>query len=152
MKICGDHAKCVDDSIKMAEQICKNNDLRFTNLRKKVFSIILNDHKPFKAYDILSILQKDDPAAKPITIYRCLDFLLDNNFIHKLHLSNSYIACSDPEKLKKCSFLICDKCNDVIEYCNQDFSMIIDGISNKNNFKINNFSLEIRGICDSCNS
>jgi len=150
MTLCSDHNKCVRDSFKVAEEICIKNNLRFTNLRKKVFSIILQNHSPSKAYDILKILQKEDSAAKPATVYRALDFLLECGLIHKLHISNSYVACFHPLKHKQCSFFICNKCNEVRECCDDDLTSALQKIGKKHKFQIADSTVEIRGVCNLC--
>lgn len=150
MTSCNDHNQCVDDSLEKAELICSRNNLRFTDLRKKVFSIILQNHQPSKAYDILDILQKEDSSAKPITVYRTLDFLLDNGLIHKLHISNSYVSCSHPLKHRRCSFLICTKCHEVTECCDKDLTQGLEKIGLKNKFQIEDATVEIKGTCGAC--
>lgn len=152
MNSCNDHNKCVNNAFEGAEEICVKNDLRFTDLRKKVFSIILQNHKPAKAYDILNILQKEDSSAKPATVYRTLDFLLEFGLIHKLHILNSYITCSHPLKHKKCSFLICNNCSEVRECCDKDLTLQLQKIGSKNDFQIEDTMVEIRGICNSCSA
>lgn len=144
------HNKCVNDAFEKAKQICVEKELRFTNLRQKIYLIILQKHQPFKAYDILKILQKEDSSAKPATVYRALDFLLENKLIHKLHISNSYIPCHHPLEHKRCSFLICNKCNEVKQYCSKDLNNKIDEMGLKNNFQIEDTAVEIRGICNLC--
>jgi Fur family transcriptional regulator, zinc uptake regulator len=150
MTSCNDHNKCTQDAFKTAQEICIKQDLRFTDLRQKVFSIILQNHQSSKAYDILNILQKEDSSAKPATVYRTLDFLLEYGLIHKLHISNSYVTCSHPLKHKRCSFLICSKCGDVRECCDQDLINQLEKIGSKNDFKIEDATVEIRGICNVC--
>ncbi|MFT7099217.1 MAG: Fur family zinc uptake transcriptional regulator [Rickettsiales bacterium] len=150
MTSCNDHNKCVNDAFEDAEEICIKNNLRFTDLRKKVFSIILQNHKPSKAYDVLDILQKEDSSAKPTTVYRTLDFLLECGLIHKLHISNSYVTCSHPLKHARCSFLICNKCSEVQECCDKDLTNQLKKIGSKNDFIIEDATVEIRGICASC--
>tara|TARA_Y100001970_G_C13660828_1_gene568252 strand:+ start:63 stop:518 length:456 start_codon:yes stop_codon:yes gene_type:complete len=139
------------DASNLATQICQEKNIRFTNLRKKVFSIIAKDHKPAKAYDILGLLQKEDNSAKPSTVYRTLDFLLEHNLIHKLHISNSYVSCTHPLKHQKCYFLICSKCNQVSEYCDDQISKEINQIALKNNFKVSESIVEVKGVCKTCN-
>lgn len=139
-----------EEAFKEAEEICSKYNLRFTDLRKKIFSIISQNHEPSKAYDILNILQKESSSAKPATVYRTLDFLLEYGLIHKLHISNSYVSCSHPSKHKRCSFLICDKCNEVKEVCNRDLESKIDSLGPENNFQIRDAVVEIRGICNLC--
>lgn len=150
MTSCNNHHQCVDNALQNAETICHQNDLRFTDLRKKVFAIILDNHQPSKAYDILETLQKEDSSAKPITVYRTLDFLLENGLIHKLHISNSYVSCSHPLKHRRCSFLICNKCHEVTECCDKDLTQGLEKIGVKNHFKIEDATVEIRGVCGSC--
>ena len=151
---CHNHDKCIEKSLIEANEVCLEKNLRFTDLRKKVFGIISKNHKPVKAYDILSELQKEDPAAKPSTIYRTLDFLLESGLIHKLHSSNSYAACSHPNaKHSQCYFLICDKCNDIKECCNSGvITREIHNIADENSFKASNISIEIQGVCGECAS
>jgi Fur family zinc uptake transcriptional regulator len=144
------HNKCIEDSFEKAKEICNKNGLRFTDLRQKIFSIILQNHQPSKAYDVLSILQKEDSSAKPATIYRALDFLIECGLLHKLHISNSYVVCSHPLKHNRCSFLICNECNEVQESCDKDLATEVDNIGSKNNFKIEYVAIEIRGVCSSC--
>jgi Fur family zinc uptake transcriptional regulator len=147
---CSDHNKCVSDSFEQAKEICNKNGLRFTDLRQKIFSIILQNHQPSKAYDVLGILQKEDFSAKPATIYRALDFLLECGLIHKLHISNSYVVCSHPLRHNRCFFLICNKCDEAQECCDKGLSVELDKIGSKNNFHVEYVAVEIRGICNSC--
>ena len=152
MTDCANHNKCIEKALQDAESICTQKNIRFTDLRKKVFEIISAKHRPIKAYDILKLLQKDDSSAKPTTVYRALNFLLENGLVHKLHISNSYIACSNPkDKHSQSYFLICDKCNIVKEFYNND--LITDEIiriADNNNFKTSNISIEIKGTCNNC--
>lgn len=147
---CKDHNECVDKAIFQAESICDNNNLRFTELRRRVFEIILNSHQPAKAYDILSELQKVDPAAKPSTVYRTLDFLLECGLIHKLQSSNSYAPCSHPNRHNQCYFLICEICNEIKECCSDKLTTVINDIAKVNNFISKNITVEINGICPLC--
>ncbi len=151
-KNCSDHDKCIEEALNQADLLCLENNLRFTSLRKRVFEIISQNHSPIKAYDILSDLQKEDSSAKPSTVYRTLDFLLESGLIHKLHSSNSYAACSHPaKKHAQCYFLICNKCNNIQECCNSGvITKEIHNIADKNSFKPSNISIEIDGVCGKC--
>lgn len=148
---CTDHQICIDKALTNANKICHDNGLRFTKIRQKVLHIILQKLQPIKAYDILDILKKEDSTAKPATVYRALDFLLENRFIHKLYSLNSYIACYHPLNYHQCYFLICNKCNEVKEYCNADLTKELKKIDQNSNFKAENIMVEVHGICSSCN-
>jgi Fur family zinc uptake transcriptional regulator len=150
MNLCSNHDKCIIDSLDKAQEVCDKNKVRFTNLRKKIFTIILQTHQACKAYDVLSILQKEDPSAKPATIYRALDFLLEYGLIHKLHISNSYVSCRHSAEHDKSIFLICKKCNIVQEYCDIEIANKLAEISKNNKFTIQEAAIEFSGVCNIC--
>lgn len=152
MTECKNHHKCKEEAIKSAINICQDHGLRFTNLRKYVFEAVLENHLPTKAYDILSKLQTEDASAKPPTVYRALDFLLENGLIHKLHRTNGYIACSHPLKHDQCYFLYCLTCGDTSECCDKDLAKAIDKVTKNNNFEAKNVTIEIEGVCSNCAS
>src|SRR3546814_9809262 len=55
-------------------------------------------------------------AAAPPTVYRALDFLLANGFIHKLESVNAFVACHHPSTAQhSVPFLICDRCHSATE-------------------------------------
>ena len=149
---CKNHTKCIKEAIAQANSICSEHNLRFTDLRKKVFEIISSNHQPAKAYDVLNQLQQEDSSAKPSTVYRTLDFLLEYGLIHKLHSSNTYTTCSHPAKHNQCYFLICDKCNEIKECCDDNLTRAVNNITNKNKFNAKNITIEIRGLCNNCSS
>ena len=64
---------------------------------------------PSKAYDLLEHLG-DDGAAKPPSVYRSLDFLLEMGLAHKIESLNAYVACGHWKHGHAAVFLICDKC------------------------------------------
>ena len=150
MYTCENHLLCSKDAINTAEMICKDKGLRFTSLRKEVLEIIWSSHVPAKAYDILNKLKNYDEPAKPPTVYRTLDFLIENGLVHKLNTINAYIGCSHPLKHNECYFLICQKCQEVVECCNSNLSKAISQTANKNKFDTKNITIEFTGQCEEC--
>ena len=71
-----------EEALKKAEELCEVNGLKLTKLRKQVLKLIWKKPGYVKAYDLLDELQKIDPSAKPPTIYRTLDFLMENGRGH----------------------------------------------------------------------
>lgn len=145
------HKVCIEDAILNAELICKDNGIRFTAIRRKVFELIWKSHNPIKAYDILDFLQEENAAARPTTVYRSIDFLIENGLIHKLNRLSAYVGCAHPRKHNDCYFLICSSCGDITECCDSKITEIIIGSSSNLNFKTKNVTLEIEGICQNCN-
>ena len=149
---CQNHNSCINEAISRADLICSKNSISFTDLRKKIFKIILQNHQPVKAYDILGTLQKEDASAKPTTVYRTLDFLLEHGLVHKLHSINSYTLCTHPLEHNKCYFMICDTCHEVKECCDVLLTQSVSDVLSKNNFKANKVTIEISGECEKCSS
>ena len=147
---CQEHKHCLESALEQAEKICQENDVRLTNVRKHVLELIWAGHKPTKAYDLLRGLQKEYPSAKPPTIYRALDFLLEQGLIHKLHRLNAYVGCHSPNQSRPCFFLVCTSCHTVIESCDKAYHTLISNVSKTHQFKPKEMTFEIEGICSNC--
>lgn len=150
MSSCNDHPSCLNEALQNAEAICNEKGLRFTPLRRNVLEIIWKSHVPSKAYDILNKLNGTDEPAKPPTVYRTLDFLLEHGFIHRLNTINSYVGCSHPLKHKQCYFLICQTCEEVVECCNDELFEAIKHTASANKFSPLNVAIEVTGKCSEC--
>ena len=150
MHHCANHKACVGDALHNAHKICEDKGLRFTVLRRKVLEMIWANHGPAKAYSILGKLKGKNAPAAPPTVYRALDFLLENGLIHKLNSLNAYVGCSHPLKHNACYFLFCRHCGEIKECCNSTLSRAIAGTAHKNKFKAQNITLEIEGECQAC--
>ena len=150
MHACDDHKTCVVEALKKADAICRDKSLRFTALRRKVLAMIWENHRPAKAYDILDKLKESNASAKPPTVYRTLDFLLENGLIHKLDSLNAYVGCLHPLEHDECYFLICNKCGETKECCNGNLDQVITETAKKNKFHPVQTTLEIKGECQQC--
>ena len=147
---CQDHEVCIEKAMREAESICQEKGLRFTDLRREVLRLIWLSHIPAKAYDILENLKGKEWSAKPPTVYRALDFLLETGLVHKLDSINAYIGRSHPRDHNGCYFLICTDCNEAKECCSPELSDAIELAWNKNSFKPKKITLEVFGQCSAC--
>ena len=102
--------------IEKVETLCKKRGIKLTNQRKTVLNIMLKANRAMSAYDLLDLLKVSEPQAKPPTIYRALEFLLEQGFIHKVESTNCYIICPHFHEPQHISILfICDNCHQIIE-------------------------------------
>lgn len=129
---------------------CKKKKLRLTADRELAFKVISQQDEPIKAYDLLDIYKKYKKNAKPQTIYRALDFLEENGFVHKINLSNSFFNCSHLEHEHNCQLFICYNCHKVKEYCHSEALDKIHDAAQKNQFIVKNIISEIYGFCVDC--
>ena len=124
---------------------------KLTNNQQTVLDLLEKSKEPLKAYAILFDIQKKGIKA-PLQVYRALDKLIEIGKVHKIESKNSYIACknSDCNAFTSTSFLICERCEKVIEIKDKNLSSYFSKIGNKNNLKYIKHNLEIYGSCKNC--
>lgn len=134
----------------MAVQMCIAKQIRFTPIRQQVFLLMAEHKGAISAYDLLKKLQIVDSKAKPPTIYRALDFLLKNHFIHRIESLNAYFMCSHFGCAHPLQLLVCDQCKHVIELSDPvvDDSFLMK--ASELGFEITNKVLEAHGVCRRC--
>lgn len=99
-----------------AERLCQQRNVRLTPQRLEVLRLMTQQPGAISAYDLLDLLRVAEPQAKPPTVYRALDFLLEQGFIHRVESANSYVLCHHFEQPMHTSALfICDRCGQVTE-------------------------------------
>lgn len=129
---------------------CELRGLRLTEIRLQVLELIAASEKPVKAYDLLDQLKDDRSNAAPPTVYRALDFLLDNGFIHKLQSINAYVSCHHPSVVHQVPFLICDVCESATEICDARVAGLLNEQARALGFRTRAQTLEVHGVCKRC--
>jgi len=129
---------------------CHARGLRLTEIRGQVLELIAASEKPIKAYDLLDRLKDDRGNAAPPTVYRALDFLLDNGFIHKLQSINAYVSCHHPSVAHHVPFLICDVCESATEICDERVANLLSEQARALGFRTRAQTLEVHGVCRKC--
>ena len=147
-----DHGVCIDKAVADAERICDERGSRFTELRRRILTMIWQGHKAVKAYDLLDQLANEGGSAKPPTVYRALDFLMEEGLVHKIESLNAYVGCPHPGETHVSQFLICDKCEIVQEVTTDALDQAVTAAADEADFKIHRQTLELRGLCKSCAS
>ncbi|RYY78437.1 MAG: Fur family transcriptional regulator [Moraxellaceae bacterium] len=136
-----------------AEQACVNTGSRLTPLRREVLELILLANAPIGAYDLLAKMKRDNarPAAPP-TVYRTLEFLLEQGFIHRLASINAYIPCCHPRAGHQAAFLICQNCHQVQETSASPLMDSLAQVAASGGFTAQHSMIEIAGLCQNCQS
>ncbi|HSN52193.1 MAG TPA: Fur family transcriptional regulator [Woeseiaceae bacterium] len=145
-----DHDSCVADAIATAERLCRDRGLRFTELRRRVLTLVWDSHKPIGAYDILDKLGGEGKAAAPPTVYRALDFLIEAGLVHRLDSLNAFIGCPDPARSHAGQFLICRRCRTVVELDDPEIDLLVANKAERLGFTAVNQMLEVQGVCGKC--
>ncbi|UQY36606.1 transcriptional repressor [Pseudomonas fulva] len=146
-----DHSHCVSQALAEAEAICARQGLRLTALRKRVLELVWASHKPLGAYDILGVLSEEDGRrAAPPTVYRALDFLLENGLVHRIASLNAFVGCSHPAHAHHSQFLICRSCNAAVELEQTAISDAIVRGAKGVGFAVESQTVEVVGLCAGC--
>jgi len=145
-----DHRKCVHTALARAEDICAVHGARLTELRRQVFELVWQSHTPVGAYDILERLSAGARKAQPPTVYRALEFLLEQGLIHRIESLNAYIGCAVPGDGHAGQFLICRDCGMAAELVDQRIDAAIDQGAAAAGFSIEHPTVELEGVCAGC--
>jgi Fur family zinc uptake transcriptional regulator len=144
-----DHSHCVADAMAAAESHCEKNGLKFTPVRRRVFEILLSEHKAMGAYDILEVLAKEGLGSQPPVVYRALDFLGKHGFVHKIEKLNAFVACEHPGADHNPAFMICRSCTKVVEMEGPQSSEISNAAKSMG-FEVEAVVVEAEGLCPRC--
>lgn len=141
----------VDSLLEQAKEACKKRGARLTTAREQVFKLLAKHEGAIGAYDLLDELKKIDPAAKPATIYRALDFLGQQGFVHKIESINAFVLC---HHFSECNhpvqLLICDNCGDVEEIQSTNLDLALRSMADASKFTISHQIVEAHGKCNDC--
>lgn len=146
-----DHDRCAADAIAHAERVCEGRAQKFTPIRRQVFRALLSSHRPLGAYEVIDQLSKSMPRPAPITVYRALEFLMENGLVHRIESRNAWLACAhDHDAAAMVAFLICERCGSVGEI---PASPVVGGLNDAaraSGFAPKLSVVEITGICAHC--
>jgi len=148
-----DHLTCIADALARAEALCRDRGARMTGLRRRILELVWASHAPVGAYTILDKLRANSakPAAPP-TVYRALEFLLKEGFIHRIESLNAYVGCDHPEHRHVTQFLICTRCGGAMELSETSILETVKKSASKSGFAVARLNIEAQGLCPACQS
>ena len=145
--------RCKKDSKKVVESLkdyCIEKKMRYTPSRYIVLEIIAASERPIGAYSIIDEMGKVTDKPKPTTVYRAIDFLQENGFIHKIESLNAFVACEAGHVHFGSQFIVCTDCGAVeeVHLCNlpEDLRKKVEATG----FKMDHWNTEIHGLCETC--
>jgi Fur family zinc uptake transcriptional regulator len=148
-----DHGRCTADALDHAERVCELKSQKFTPIRRLVLQALLSSHRPLGAYELVDELSKSISRPAPITVYRALDFLMENGLVHRIESRNAYLACAhDHDAAAMVAFLICDACGLVGEIPAAPVAQSLNAAARASGFAPKLSVVEITGMCAHCQS
>lgn len=140
----------IQDLLTQAQRQCTENGVRLTPIRLRVLEMIATASGGLKAYDLLDRLALEHSAARPPTIYRALDFLIEQGLVHRIESLNAYVACPCPSHHHGFQLLICRRCGRVEELHLDDIGTQLKNHAQQLGFQIERQTIELLGCCNSC--
>jgi Fur family zinc uptake transcriptional regulator len=140
-----------------ADAICLRRGARLTTLRRQVLALVLESPRPTGAYELLDRLRGQHKGAAPPTVYRALDFLLEQGLIHKVERLAAYIGCihgiadgPDHAHVHAAQFLICQNCQQVTELNDPGITRALLHATGDAGFALRHATIEADGLCAAC--
>ena len=147
---CANHHQCIDDALARAEAICARSGARLTPIRRDVLREVWSSHEATKAYDLMERLSRRGDQVKPPTVYRALDFLLEQGLAHKIESLHAFIGCTHPEHPHASQFLICAECGRVTELEDAAIAQSLTLAAGETGFRPSRPVVEVIGTCADC--
>jgi Fur family transcriptional regulator, zinc uptake regulator len=147
-----DHRACMVDTLAAAESLAQGRGEKLTKLRRRVLEIVLESHRPAGAYDILGALARDGGKPAPPTVYRALDFLRTQGFVHRIDSLNAFVACFAPTKTHRSHFLLCRACGSAAEIEDTALDSAVAAAAARARFAAEHETVEITGLCTDCDN
>ncbi len=135
-----------------AEDLCRREGTKLTPGRRRVLELLAEEGRPLGAYDLIEkIAATTGKHPAPISIYRALDFLLENGLVHRLASRNAFLACAHGHRHEEpVVFLICETCGSVTEATSKPLHREIAALGTESGFTPHSQVLELTGLCGAC--
>ena len=139
-------------AVDAALSLCRENRISLTAGRRRILEILAREGRPLGAYEMIDrVAEATGKRPAPISIYRALDFLLENGLIHRLASRNAYLACGHGHAAKEpIVFLICEVCGEVVEATSPAMRRILGALAQEAKFAPRAQVMEVAGRCRAC--
>ncbi len=147
-----DHGHHRGGPLAAAEDACRSRGVKLTPVRRQVLAILHGTSKPLGAYEVAAALgAAEGKLVAPVTVYRALDFLMAQGFVHRLESRNAFVACPHRhDEGDLAIFLICETCGHVDEAPSASVRTVLDGVARNAGFTPRSRVIEIAGTCGRC--
>ena len=140
-----------------AAALCVRRGVRLTELRRDVLGLVLESAAPVGAYDLLDRLRARRGGGAPPTVYRALEFLQEQGFVHRLERLSAFVGCIDVDgtahahaQHEPAQFLICRSCKRVTEIEDHDLASALAAAARRVGFTVAGATIEAEGQCAKC--
>lgn len=139
------------NALAAAEALCAQRGERLTDMRRAAYQELLEAGQPMGAYDLLQRLQtRLDKALAPPTVYRPLEFLVQQGLAHRLESTHAFVACDHPSDHHQALYLVCTACGSAEEVRAPAVEGLIAETASSHRFVLKRQVTEAQGLCGDC--
>ena len=127
----------------------KARGLRLTGPRRAIFECLAGSQDWVTPARIYEQAKRISPSLGLVTVYRTLNSLHQQGLVRRIHLSDGchgYMLAG----LAHGHYLVCQECQQVIEFSECDLAPLETHITGATGFKIQGHVLQLVGLCPSC--
>ena len=129
---------------------CRTRGASLTPIRRKVLGLLLDEPGGLKAYDLLDRMKRIHASATPPTVYRALDFLIEQGLAHKIARTNQFVACNQEGHEHACLFLVCPRCGTITELHDETALAALTKSLRAAGHRLAHPEIEISATCSAC--
>ena len=146
------HCHSKAERLAEADALVQHKGARFTTMRRATYDFLLAQKAPLSAYDILAKLEtRLKKKLAPPTVYRALEFLLEQGLIHRLESNNTYLVCDHPGERHESVYLVCIRCGTTQEIDDHAVAKLLQSKAHSFGFTPSRQVIEVQGLCKNCN-
>ena len=133
-----------------AERRCLENGSNLTELRRQILALVLEHEGVVKAYQILNDLQQARGSAAPPTVYRALDFLVEQGILHRVEALNGYVVCHHIDCAHSSVIVTCRDCGKVDEIDADAVFASLKQLCQQHGFEFEQKQILLNARCERC--
>lgn len=133
------------------EARCTERRQRLSPMRRAVFRQMFAQAQPQTAYQVLdgvrATLRK---KVAPLSVYRALDFLAAEGWLHRLESLRAFRVCEHPGHRHAGVLFLCNDCGAAEEGEDQALETLLDRDAARRGFQAQRQVVEVLGLCRNC--
>lgn len=140
-----------------AERHCQQHGTRLTDKRKLILAGLVKSELAMSAYELIDYCKCEFGETLPaMSVYRILEFLEQEQLVHKLSLANKFVACSHiacEHAHATPQFLICGSCQKVQEISiDKNVLHELENNVSEAGYRLLSPQLEMSCVCHDCDN